>query len=120
MNESVFVEKDQSQATFNEKVWVAFASTEQQFHIALPFQIGMTIEDAITQSKIAEQTQLPENMTVGIFGHKVDDIKHQLQAGDRVEIYRALTINPKEKRRKRAAENPVGLYCRGNRFKLSK
>ncbi len=40
-----------------------------------------------------------------------------LQAGDRVEIYRALTINPKDIRRKRAEKNPVGRYARGNRLR---
>ncbi len=40
-----------------------------------------------------------------------------LQAGDRVEIYRALTINPKDIRRKRAAKNPVGRYAKSNRLK---
>ncbi|MDN8321380.1 RnfH family protein, partial [Acinetobacter baumannii] len=42
-----------------------------------------------------------------------------LHAGDRVEVYRPLTINPKDIRRKRAAKNPVGRYIKGNRFKQS-
>ena len=39
--------------------------------------------------------------------------------GDRVEIYRPLTINPKDIRRKRAAKNPVGRFIKGNRFRPS-
>ncbi|MDD2940288.1 MAG: RnfH family protein, partial [Acinetobacter harbinensis] len=50
-------------------------------------------------------------------GVRLANSNQPLKAGDRVEVYRALTINPKEIRRKRAAENPVGRYCRGNRFK---
>lgn len=102
------------------KVWVAYASLTQQFHLALDYQEGMTVEDAISLSKIRELTELPEKIECGIFGVKVSDLTQKLEIGDRVEIYRALTVNPKDKRRKRAAENPVGLYCRGNRFKLSK
>ncbi|WP_088752900.1 RnfH family protein [Acinetobacter baumannii] len=55
---------------------------------------------------------------VGIFGIKVET-DAVLHAGDRVEVYRPLTINPKDIRRKRAAKNPVGRYIKGNRFKQS-
>lgn len=102
------------------KVWVAFASLDQQFNIAVDFEDGMTIADAIEMSQIKKLTNLPEVLQCGIFGIKVQDLAQVIEVGDRVEIYRALTVNPKDKRRKRAAENPVGLYCRGNRFKLSK
>lgn len=102
------------------KVWVAFAAIDQQFHIAVEYVNGMTVADAIEKSQIEKLTDLPEQLNVGIFGIKVKELTFILDAGDRVEIYRPLTINPKDKRRKRAAENPVGLYCRGNRFKLSK
>jgi uncharacterized protein len=37
-----------------------------------------------------------------------------------VEIYRPLTINPKDIRRKRAEKNPVGRYARGNLLKKLK
>lgn len=98
------------------KVWVAYAAEERQFHIEVEFTQGMTIADAIAQSGLAEQVQLPENFNFGIFGVKVKDKMKLLQAGDRVEIYRTLTINPKDIRRNRAKANPVGRYCRGNRY----
>lgn len=107
-------------ATTLGQVWVAYAVVDQQFLIALDFVHGMTVSDAIRNSRIETLTELPEKLQVGIFGEKVDSLNQQIEVGDRVEIYRALTVNPKDKRRKRAAENPVGLYCRGNRFKLSK
>lgn len=102
------------------QVWVAYAAQDQQFHIAVPFQQGMTALDAIEQSGIRAQISLPEPLSLGIFGVRLQDPNQILQVGDRVEIYRALTVNPKDTRRKRAAENPVGLYCRGNRFKQLK
>ncbi|WP_347460766.1 RnfH family protein [Acinetobacter sp. ANC 7454] len=101
-------------------VWVAYAALEQQFHIAVPFQAGMTALDAIAASGIREQVELPEPLNLGIFGVKLQDHQKPLEAGDRVEIYRPLTINPKDIRRKRAAENPVGRYIKGNRAKLWK
>ena len=102
------------------KVWVAYANPEQQFHLEVDFVEGMTLAQAIEQSGLCQHTELPENYSVGIFGVKVTDAQQLLQAGDRVEIYRPLVINPKEIRRKRAAANPVGRYCRGNRFKQLK
>ncbi|RKG30163.1 RnfH family protein [Acinetobacter tianfuensis] len=100
-----------------QQVWVAYAAPEQQFHIAVPFQEGMTALDAIEHSGIRQQADLPEPLQLGIFGIRLPDAEQVLQAGDRVEIYRALTINPKDIRRNRAAKNPVSRYCRGNRFK---
>ncbi|WP_372404041.1 RnfH family protein [Acinetobacter piscicola] len=99
------------------KVWVAYATQTQQFHIAVAFQEGMTALDAIVQSGIQAQIELPEKYQLGIFGVKIADEHQLLQAGDRVEIYRALTINPKDIRRNRAKANPVGRYCRGNRYR---
>ncbi|OTG92632.1 RnfH family protein [Acinetobacter sp. ANC 3832] len=99
------------------QVWVAYAAPEQQFVIAVQFVDGMTVRDAIVQSKIEDQIELPEHYSLGIFGSKIMDSNQLLQVGDRVEIYRALKINPKDIRRNRAAANPVGRYCRGNRFK---
>ncbi|WP_109440162.1 RnfH family protein [Acinetobacter haemolyticus] len=100
------------------QVWVAYATPEQQFHIAVDFSDGMTAMDAIDKSEIAHMVALPEPLQLGIFGVKVETTA-PLHAGDRVEIYRALTINPKDIRRKRAAQNPVGRFIKGNRFKQS-
>ena len=103
--------------TSAQKVWVAYAAQDQQFHIAVDYVQGMTVADAILASGIAMQTELPEPLQLGIFGVKIEDKSHILEQGDRVEIYRALTVNPKDIRRNRAKANPVGRYCRGNRFK---
>ena len=40
---------------------------------------------------------------VGIYG-KVVSMNHQLVSGDRIEVYRPLVFDPKEARRKRAAQ----------------
>ena len=95
-------------------IWVAYATPQQQFHLAVSFQPGMTALDAIEQSGIREQVDLPEPLSLGIFGVRLQAHQQPLVAGDRVEIYRPLTINPKDIRRKRAERNPVGRYARGN------
>lgn len=99
------------------QVWVAYASDTQQILTAVAFQEGMTAAQAIELSQIRMQVNLPEPLKVGIFGTRILSLDHVLEIGDRVEIYRALTVNPKDIRRHRAAKNPVGNYCRGNRFK---
>ncbi|MHA3104279.1 RnfH family protein [Acinetobacter sp. ANC 3791] len=101
-----------------QQVWVAYATTQQQYYITVEFQQGMTVQDAIEQSGLTIQTDLPQPLQVGIFGVKVS-LEHALQAGDRVEIYRPLLINPQDIRRNRAANHPVGRYQKGNRFKRS-
>lgn len=99
------------------KVWVAYAGLEKQFHIEVAFESGMSIADVIDRSGIQQQVELLEPLCVGIFGRRIQDLKYVVEQGDRIEIYRPLTINPKEIRRKRAAENPSSRYCQSNRFK---
>lgn len=100
-------------------VWVAYAAQDQQFHLRVDYVRGMTALDAIEKSGIRQQIELPENLQLGIFGVRLKDLSQLLEVGDRVEIYRALTINPKDIRRKRAENNPTSRYCRSNRFKQS-
>lgn len=67
-----------------------------------------TLREAIEQSGILEM--FPEidldRTKVGIFSKK-RDLRHVLQAGDRVEIYQPLRVDPKEARRRRAKKEPV-------------
>ena len=103
-----------------QQVWVAYATADQQFHISVPFSEGMTALDAIQLSDIRSKVSLPEVLQLGIFGVRLKDPTQLLQAGDRVEIYRSLSINPKDIRRIRAQNNPVGRFAKGNRLKQSK
>lgn len=67
---------------------------------------GSTVGQAITQSGISAHFADIDirNHSVGIFGKAVS-LGHVLQAGDRVEIYRALINDPKQARRLRAGNN---------------
>lgn len=83
---------------------IACALPQHQFLRKLEVAAGTTIEQAIALSGI-EEFLLDRNCTaqlVGIFGKRAS-LQTILQANDRVEIYRPLAIDPKEKRRIRSA-----------------
>ena len=86
-------------------VEVAYAMPEKQIIRAVNVDAGTTIGAAIVQSGI--MMDFPdlglEEAKVGIFG-KAASMTTVLSNGDRVEIYRPLIADPKEIRRKRAAE----------------
>ena len=86
-------------------VEVAYALPEKQVIRAVNVDAGTTIGAAIVQSGI--MMDFPdlelEDAKVGIFG-KAAAMTTVLSDGDRVEIYRPLIADPKEVRRKRAAE----------------
>lgn len=85
---------------------VAFANPDVQRIISLKVPRGTTILYAIQLSGI--MTLFPEidlnHNKVGIFSQpkKLDDFVHP---NDRIEIYRALQIDPKEARRNRAQKS---------------
>ena len=86
-------------------VEVAYALPNEQVIISLAVSNNATLEEAIRQSGIL-QTYPDINLDVkkvGIFG-KLSRLDTPLKSGDRVEIYRMLIADPKEVRRKRAAE----------------
>lgn len=84
-------------------VEVVYALPERQMLLKVQVAEGATIADVIQSSGIL--THFPEinlmQQKVGIFG-KVREQTDAVSAGDRVEIYRPLTIDPKEARRAKA------------------
>jgi len=85
-------------------VEVAYATPQKQTIVRLEVPVGCTVAQAIEQSRIREQFPglIIDADRVGVFSRKVAP-EHELQEGDRVEIYRPLIADPKESRRKRAA-----------------
>lgn len=86
-------------------VEVCYALPDKQFLILVKINEGATVEAVILASGILalrDDVDLTQNK-VGIFSRpaKLTDI---VSDGDRVEIYRPLIADPKEMRRKRAAE----------------
>jgi len=84
---------------------VAYALPYEQVIFKVKIKSGGLVSDAIKHSGIL--VSYPEiDLTlnkVGIFG-KITKMSSPLREGDRVEIYRPLIADPKEVRRKRAAE----------------
>jgi hypothetical protein len=96
-------------------VEVAYAKPEEQVIIPIDVPEGATLEQAIELSRIRERFPEIDLRThkVGIFG-KLSKLSAVLRSEDRVEIYRPLIADPKEQRRKRAAEGKVMRKGRGD------
>lgn len=85
------------------QVTVVYALPDAVWERAVDVEAGATLRTAIERSgfALAYPGAVHEAMHVGVFGKRgsLDDTLHD---GDRVEIYRALTVDPKEARRIRA------------------
>lgn len=83
-------------------IFVAYATPKRQVEIPLTVEESCTVAMAIRRSGILEQ--FPEidlaRAVVGIYSKKTA-LDALLNAGDRIEIYRPLQIDPKEARRLR-------------------
>lgn len=95
-------------------VEVAYAAPQRQMILVVSLPSGATVEQAIMRSGILEK--FPEidlaQTKVGVFS-KLTKLETPLRDKDRVEIYRPLIADPKEVRRKRAAEGKVMKKGRG-------
>lgn len=83
-------------------VQVVYALPHQQAVVRVTLPVGATVGEAIDASGLAARyVQLGEApLRVGVFG-KVVALARPLAHGERVEIYRPLTVDPKEARRRR-------------------
>ena len=89
------------------KVEVVYAAVDRQVLLSVTVPVGATVRDALFKSGL--NGEFPEldlaSCPVGIFGKVIaEPAIHQVQAGDRIEIYRPLLADPKEVRRLRAAK----------------
>ena len=82
---------------------VAYASANQSWLIPVEVEEGTTVQQAITSSGILQQFPDIDLQTnkVGIFS-KIIELDVPVRAGDRIEIYRPLVLDPKAARRLRA------------------
>jgi uncharacterized protein len=79
---------------------VYIASDQSLVHLNLSLAPCATVEDALHQSGLLITNPEIVNLPVGIFAKQVT-LQTRLKPGDRIEIYRPLTLDPKEKRRQR-------------------
>lgn len=84
---------------------IAYATPEQQLILEQQVEVGSSPREAVVQSDI--DRYFPEidkqSCDIGIFGKAVRP-DQGLENGDRIEIYRPLIADPKEVRKRRAAE----------------
>jgi putative ubiquitin-RnfH superfamily antitoxin RatB of RatAB toxin-antitoxin module len=84
---------------------VAYGRMDEQVLLSVEAEAPLNVQQLIDRSGVLQrfpEIDLTKNK-VGIFG-KAAKLDAQLTDGDRVEIYRPLIADPKEARKKRAAE----------------
>ncbi|WP_298941475.1 RnfH family protein [uncultured Psychromonas sp.] len=82
---------------------VVYGLPHKQVLLSLKVPSGTTIENCIKLSGIVKHFPeiIPSEAVVGIFS-KPDKLENIVKQGDRIEIYRPLTADPKEMRKLRA------------------
>ena len=89
------------------QVEVVYALPGGEDSVSLEIASGATLRDAILASGLLRRH--PEidlgRQKIGVYG-KVKAAEAAAADGDRIEIYRALVVEPKEARRRRAAGKP--------------
>lgn len=91
------------------EVSLVYLTPQAQTVLQLCCVRGTTLSAAVLASGVLQQHGLSWPVPVGIFGQRIDTPDdYQLQAGDRIELYRPLTRDPKDVRRQRAERHPVG------------
>ncbi len=91
-------------------VEVAYALPEKQRVVKLEVAAGTTALQAVTLSKLDEvfdELTLGPDLKLGVWGKSAAGDR-VLVAGERVEIYRPLLVDPKEVRKARAARAKAG------------
>jgi uncharacterized protein len=83
---------------------VYLPANQQAVHLHLTVPVGTTVGGVLQQSDVLQSHLEIKDLPVGIFGTQVT-LDTVVKAGDRVEIYRPLMIDPKEKRRQRARQS---------------
>jgi len=96
-------ENEQGQQFIN--VEVVYALPQEQTLLSVQVPPETDVKEVILQSGVLDlHPELDlEKMDVGIFG-KLTTLKQKVRDKDRIEIYRPLIADPKEVRKKRAAE----------------
>lgn len=90
------------------EIEVVYARPERQELVQIRLPEGATLQQAVEASGLLQK--YPEiDLAKGKFGiyAKLSRLDTPLRARDRVEIYRPLIADPKEVRKKRAAEGKV-------------
>ena len=85
------------------KIEVAYALLEEQFLFVEEVPEGATVEQALAKSQLLKAFPDLNIDKVGIFGRVVNQ-DQVLQPMDRIEVYRPLKVDPRDRRRKNVEE----------------
>jgi putative ubiquitin-RnfH superfamily antitoxin RatB of RatAB toxin-antitoxin module len=93
---------DPAQAPARIAVVVAYSPAPRQVdQVAVSLPAGSTVHDALVASGVLQRHPIDLNVQkVGVWG-KLRPLDAPLRERDRVEVYRALKVDPKEARRQR-------------------
>ena len=82
---------------------VVYGEVDRQVLLKVYVKMDATIEEAIRQSSLLQAFPHLDlaRVSVGIYG-ELKKLEDNFLPGDRIEIYRPLSIDPKSRRRKRA------------------
>ncbi|MBI2800561.1 MAG: RnfH family protein [Gammaproteobacteria bacterium] len=87
------------------EVVLVYARPEGQFEAKIMVPLGATVRHVLERARLAER--FPEVdfacNRVGVFG-VIRALDAPVAAGDRVEVYRPLSVDPKEARRRRGSQ----------------
>jgi putative ubiquitin-RnfH superfamily antitoxin RatB of RatAB toxin-antitoxin module len=81
------------------QIETAYATPEEQFLFVEEVAEGCTVEQALKESKLLTELPMISTEKVGIFGKLVKG-DQVLREGDRIEVYRPLKADPRDRRRK--------------------
>ncbi|MGE4499327.1 RnfH family protein [Hydrogenovibrio thermophilus] len=84
------------------KIEVAYALEEEQFLFEQEVPEGTTVETALKTSMLLKKFPELDISKVGVWSQvvKLDQV---LREGDRIEVYRPLKVDPRDRRRKQVA-----------------
>lgn len=79
-------------------------SVQLVIHVSMKLEVGTTVKEAIRLSGLLNEYPEILDLSIGVFSRLVS-LSKPIQAGDRLEIYRSLLVDPKERRRARAKDS---------------
>ncbi|MEA1990377.1 MAG: RnfH family protein [Pseudomonadota bacterium] len=85
------------------KIEVAYALEEVQYLFSESVEEGTTVIEALKGSKLLKELPGLVIDKVGIFG-KLATHETVLREGDRIEVYRPLKVDPRDRRRQKVEE----------------
>ncbi len=85
------------------KIEVAYAMPEKQYLFVEEVADGATVEQVLQQSQLLKELPDLQIEKVGVFSQLVS-LDTVLRDGDRIEVYRPLKADPRDRRRKKVEQ----------------